>query len=153
QRHTSPSCVPLAASFQRKVVDKSAEAESAAQIPPAAARMPRGGPELPDRPQRKASARRRAAEQRDELATLHRRNHSITSSARATIVGGMVRPSARAVCRLMTNSNLVGCWTGKWDGSAPLSILSIKATGGRNKAPLEAPYVISPPASANSRSP
>src|SRR5262249_16461167 len=106
--------------------------------------MPRGGPELPDRPQRKASARRRAAEQRDELATLHRRNHSITSSARATNVGGMVRPSARAVCRLMTNSNLVGCWTGKWDGSAPLSILSTKPTARRNKSPLEAPYVISP---------
>ena len=34
--------------------------------------------------------------------------HSITSSARARSVGGMVRPRAFAVLRLMTNSNLVG---------------------------------------------
>src|SRR5689334_15860543 len=50
-----------------------------------------------------------AAEQRDELAPLH----SITSSARASNVGGTVRPSALAVCRLMTNSNLVDCKTGR----------------------------------------
>ena len=36
---------------------------------------------------------RRAAEQRDELAPLH----SITSSARASSVGGTVRPSILAV--------------------------------------------------------
>ena len=44
-----------------------------------------------------------AAEQRDELAALH----SITSSARASSVGGTSRPSALAVLRLMINSNLV----------------------------------------------
>ena len=49
--------------------------------------------------------RSRTAEQRDELAA----SHSITSSARASSVGGMVRPSALAVLRLMTSSNLVGC--------------------------------------------
>ena len=37
------------------------------------------------------------------------RTHSITSSARASSVGGTSRPSALAVLRLMTNSNLVGC--------------------------------------------
>src|SRR5262249_5942628 len=47
----------------------------------------------------------RAAEQCDELAPLH----SITSSARASNVAGMSRPSALAVLRLMTSSNLVGC--------------------------------------------
>src|SRR5262249_27642059 len=49
--------------------------------------------------------RRRAAEQRDELAAPH---HSITSSARASSMGGMSTPSVLAVCKLMTNSNLVG---------------------------------------------
>ena len=46
---------------------------------------------------------RRAAEQRDEIAA----PHSITSSARARSVGEISMPSARAVIRLMTNSNLV----------------------------------------------
>src|SRR2546421_6710357 len=36
-------------------------------------------------------------------------HHSITSSARASKVGGTSRPIVFAVCRLMTNSNLVGC--------------------------------------------
>ena len=35
--------------------------------------------------------------------------YSINSSARSSNCGGMVRPSAFAVFRLMTNSNLVGC--------------------------------------------
>src|SRR5262249_57949328 len=55
---------------------------------------------------RREGPRSRAAEQRDEGAPLH---HSITSSAVASSVGGMVRPSALAVLRLMTNSNLVPC--------------------------------------------
>src|SRR5262249_7659966 len=48
--------------------------------------------------------RRRAAEQRDELAALH----SITSSARASKPSGTVRSSVFAVFRLTTSSNLVG---------------------------------------------
>ena len=55
---------------------------------PAAARAPR------------AASSRRAAEQRDELAP----PHSITSSARASSVGGTSRPSALAVLRLITSS-------------------------------------------------
>jgi len=47
--------------------------------------------------------RRRAAEQRDELAPL---DHSITLSASASSLSGTVRPSALAVFRLMTSSNL-----------------------------------------------
>src|SRR5262249_49329141 len=39
--------------------------------------------------------------------------HSITSSARASTDGGMVRPRALAVLRLITSSNLVGSWTGR----------------------------------------
>src|SRR5262249_53492544 len=54
----------------------------------------------------------------------HPPHHSITSSARASSVGGMVRPSALAVLRLMTNSSLVDCSTGKSAGLAPLKILS-----------------------------
>src|SRR5262249_125355 len=59
------------------------------------------------------------AEQRDECAALH----SITSSARASSAGGISSPSARAVTRLMTNSNLVGCTTGRSAGLAPLRTL------------------------------
>src|SRR5262252_9232152 len=63
--------------------------------------------------------RDRAAEQRDELAAFH----SITSSARASSIGGISRPIARAVGRLMTNSNLVERMTGRSAGLAPLRIL------------------------------
>jgi hypothetical protein len=56
--------------------------------------------------------RRRTADQRDELAPLH----SITSSARASTVGGISRPSALAVFRLISNSYLVGAWTGSSPG-------------------------------------
>ncbi len=54
------------------------------------------------RARRERPRRRRAAEQRDELAPLH----SITSSARASSVGGTARPSILAVWALMTSSNL-----------------------------------------------
>ena len=47
------------------------------------------------------------------------RTYSITSSARASSVGGTSRPSALAVFRLMTSSNLVGCSTGRSAGFAP----------------------------------
>src|SRR5215831_551201 len=45
--------------------------------------------------------------------------HSITSSARASSVGGRVRPRALAVLRLMTSWYLVGCCTGRSAGLAP----------------------------------
>src|SRR6185369_8549797 len=51
------------------------------------------------------------------------RTHSITSSARSSSVGGTSRPSALAVVRLMTRSNLVGCSTGRSPGLAPRRIL------------------------------
>src|SRR6202158_1182772 len=41
------------------------------------------------------------------------RTHSITSSAAVSSDGGIVRPSVFAVFRLMTNSNFVGCTTGR----------------------------------------
>jgi hypothetical protein len=54
----------------------------------------------------------------------HRPDHSITSSARATSVAGTSMPSILAVCRLMTNSNLVGCRTGRSAGFPPLRMRS-----------------------------
>ena len=57
-------------------------------------------------------------------ARLQVTGYSITSSARASIEGGTVRPSAFAVFRLTISSNLVGCSTGVSEGLAPLRILS-----------------------------
>jgi hypothetical protein len=45
--------------------------------------------------------------------------YSMTSSARARIVGGMLRPSSFAVLRLTTSSKVVGCITGRSAGLAP----------------------------------
>jgi hypothetical protein len=67
------------------------------------------------RPSRKRP-RGRAAEKRDERVS----PHSITSSTRASSVGGTLRPRIRAVWALMTSSNLVDCTTGKSAGFAPL---------------------------------
>ena len=64
--------------------------------------------------------RRRSAH--DERGALH----SITSSARASSVGGTVRPSALAVFRLMISLNLVARSTGRSAGLVPLRILSTK---------------------------
>src|SRR5262249_11414010 len=52
----------------------------------------------------------RTAEQRDELAA---GAHSITSSARASSVGGTSKPSVLAVLTLIVSSYLVGACTGR----------------------------------------
>src|SRR5262249_24446490 len=65
---------------------------------------------------------RPAAEQRDELAAPH---HSITSSASVSRLSEMLTPSALAVLRLITSSNLVGCRTGRSAGLAPLRMLAV----------------------------
>jgi hypothetical protein len=49
------------------------------------------------------------------------RDYSITSSARASSIGGTSRPSAFAVLRLITSSYLVGAWTGRSAGFSPES--------------------------------
>ena len=51
-----------------------------------------------------------------------RTTHSITSSASNCRELGTSRPSALAVCMLMTNSHLVDCKTGMSAGFAPLRI-------------------------------
>jgi hypothetical protein len=53
---------------------------------------------------------REQAEGAEEDASVH---YSITWSARRSSDGGIVRPSAFAVLRLITSSNLVGCCTGR----------------------------------------
>src|SRR5262249_49572579 len=69
---------------------------------------------------RRERPRRRTAEQRDELAPLH----SLTSLATESSVGGIVRPSALAVLRLITSSYLVGACTGRSAGFSPLRMRS-----------------------------
>src|SRR5262249_23652093 len=69
---------------------------------------------------RRERPRRRAAEQRDELATFH----SITSSARCCSCNGTSMPSALAVLRLITNSYFVGACTGSSAGFSPLRMRS-----------------------------
>ena len=92
------SRAPAAAARRRRSTGSVAEAELAPRKP--------DGRQLRRllRARRERPRGRRAAEQRDELAP----PHSITSSARASSVGGTSRPSALAVLRLMSSSNLVG---------------------------------------------
>src|SRR5262249_32029236 len=68
------------------------------------------------RARRKWPRCRSAAQKRNEFAALH----SITSSARASTVVGISRPSAFAVLRLTTSSYLVGACTGRSAGFSPL---------------------------------
>jgi hypothetical protein len=51
--------------------------------------------------------------------------YSITSSARASNMGGTVRPSALAVLSLMANANAIGCWTGRSAALASLRTRSL----------------------------
>src|SRR5262249_43669228 len=83
----------------------------------------------------------------DEVAA----SHSITSSARASTEAGRSRPSALAVVRLSTRSNLVGCSTGISIGLAPCRILSTRSPARRNRSATLGPYDIKPPTSTYSR--
>jgi hypothetical protein len=66
----------------------------------------------------------KAAVSRCSKRTCAQCGYSITSSARASSVGGTSRPSALAILRLMTSTNLTGAWTGSSLGLAPFIILS-----------------------------
>src|SRR5215831_18365881 len=68
------------------------------------------------RARRERPYHRCAAEQRNECAP----PHSITSSASDRRLSEILTPSAFAVLRLITSSNLVGCMTGRSAGFAPL---------------------------------
>ena len=64
----------------------------------------------------------------NSVQSWHRRlvfnDHLINLVARASTSGGIVRPICFAVLRLITNSNFVGCSTGRSAGLAPFRILS-----------------------------
>src|SRR5947208_16995613 len=79
------------------------------------------------------------------------RTHSITSSARASNVAGMARPSVLAVFRLTTSSNLIGAWTGSSLGFSPLRMRSAYDAARRNSSTKLGPYEIKPPISAKKR--
>src|SRR5215831_21270245 len=74
---------------------------------------------------------RRTADERDELAPSH---HSMTSSARASTVCGIVRPRTFAVIKFTARSILVGCSTGSSLGFAPRRILSTYSAERRNRS-------------------
>jgi hypothetical protein len=59
-----------------------------------------------------------------QAASANTVGHSITSSARCWSWEGTSRPSALAVLRLTTSSNLVGAWTGSSPGFSPLRMRS-----------------------------
>ena len=63
----------------------------------------------------------------------------ITLSAWKRSVGGMVRPSALAVLRLITSSNLIGRSTGRSAGFAPFRILSTYVAVRRKRSSRCAP--------------
>src|SRR6266403_2204025 len=93
------------------------------------------------RARRQRPARRRTAEKRDEFAALH----SITSSARASMIGGISRPIALAVLTLITSVNLVGRSIGKSAALAPLRMRSTYIAARLYMSGRLGPYAISPP--------
>src|SRR5215470_653035 len=76
--------------------------------------------------------------------------HWITSSARPSSDGGIVRPRVFAVLRLITNSNFVGCSTGRSAGLEPLRILSTNVAARRRRSVMSAVYASRPPSSTYS---
>src|SRR5439155_26415999 len=74
-------------------------------------------------------------------------NHLITLSARYKTDCGIVRPICLAVLRFITNSNFVGCSTGRSAGFVPFKILSTKYAARWPTSPKLAPYDMRPPAS------
>src|SRR5262249_46231202 len=76
--------------------------------------------------------------------------YSITSSARASSEGGMVRPMALAVLRLMTSSNFVGCSTGSSAAFTPRSRRSTSKPAHRYIVAMSGPYDSSNPSRENS---
>src|SRR5262249_13859317 len=79
--------------------------------------------------------RRRAAQQRDDLAPLH----AMPSSARTKNVSEIARPSVLAVLRLTMSANFVGCSIGRSAGLAPLRMRSPKYAARRYRARMFTP--------------
>src|SRR5262249_5781119 len=68
------------------------------------------------------------------VSPLTAHGHLITRSALASTLGGIVRPICFAVFRLITNSNFIGCSTGRSAGLAPFRILSTYVAARRYKS-------------------
>src|SRR5262245_49232459 len=79
---------------------------------------------LEKRPNQRVATKRRDVPQAAVSNRSKPTLYSITSSARASSVGGISRPSTRAVLRLITSSNLVGACTGRSAGFSPLRMRS-----------------------------
>src|SRR5262249_8549582 len=77
--------------------------------------------------------------------------HSMTSSARAKIAGGTVRPSALAVLRLTTSSKLVDCWTGRSAGVGAVGIFPAELPRPRSGGGESGPRTATPPTAAHCR--
>src|SRR5262249_9980974 len=90
---------------------------------------------------------RRADEQCDELAPLH----SITSSAMASSLSGIWRPSALAVLILTISSYFVGDCTGKSAGFSPRKMRSTYEPVRRKMSDGSGPYEIRLPSNTNCR--
>ena len=88
---------------------------------------------------------REGATSRTSLDSNDRPHGWMTSSARASTDGGMVRPRVFAVLRLMTSSNFFGCSTGRSPGLAPLRILSRRSQPA-DRGEVQCQYEIRPPA-------
>ena len=81
------------------------------------------------------------------LAFCHRFSYLVTLSALASTLGGVVRPICLAACRLMTNSNLVGCSMGSSPGLAPFKIYQYGCIARSRVSDWLGPYDIRPPSS------
>jgi hypothetical protein len=68
------------------------------------------------------------------LVTRHSPLHLITFSPRMRTSGGIVRPRALAVFKLIARSNFVGCSTGRSAGLTPFRILSTSRAASRPSA-------------------
>ena len=92
--------------------------------------------DIPDRQLRATTGLMHRSKQRGQLCGLY---HSITSSARASSIAGIVMPSALAVVRFTTRSNLIGCSTGISAGCVPRRTLSTSSAARRNRSGKFAP--------------
>src|SRR4029453_18804007 len=81
----------------------------------------------------------------------YQRCHWITSSAWKRMDGGIARPSAFAVLRLMISSNFMGRSTGNSAGLVPCRILSTYEATPRYWYAMSYAYDRSPPAATASR--
>lgn len=79
---------------------------------------------------------RRQSAQQTEIIILP---YLMILSARASTLGGIVRPICLAALRLMMNSNLIGCSTGRSAGLAPFKILSTYVAARRKRSRLSTP--------------